>query len=168
MLQQYLNTNRLLAAFVCNLCQELMRGGVITICGHLYCWTCLWPQLKVQTGKPRCPRCKYELILHEDLISFSGEGPHDEWAGHVDVVAQPDNVERPAGMYLADFTYPEWFSVLPTDKVHRVHRVERNLVLIGSLVYADASGVGTWMRAMKWLQYICAALMVILFFLLTV
>lgn len=164
MLQHYLKTNPSLAAFICNLCQELVRGGVITICGHLYCWACLWPQLKLQMDKPHCPRCKYKLILHEDLIPFLGEGPHDEWASTAEVVAQPGNVARPVGMYLVNDKYPEWFFVLPKDTNH--HSVERNLYLIESLLQADSSGLSTCIRVLKWFQYICIILMVLVFFLL--
>lgn len=166
MLQRCLDANHLLAAFMCNLCHELVRGGVITICGHLYCWACLWPQLKVQKGEPHCPRCKYELILHEDLIPFLGEGPHDVWAGNVKVVAQPGNVPRPTGMYLADFKYPEWFSVLPMDEDH--HKIERHLCLLEGLMLADPSDAGICIRLLKWFQYICVALMVLVFCLLTI
>lgn len=157
----YLETNRWLAAYICNLCQELVRGGVITICGHLYCWTCLWPQLKVQLDKPHCPRCKSKLILHEDLIPFLGEGPHDEWANNANakVVAQPDNVARPVGMYLVNDKYPEWFFVLPTDTIHP--RTERNLYLIESMLQADSC-----IKVLKWFQYICVTLLVLVFFLL--
>jgi E3 ubiquitin-protein ligase RNF5 len=30
------------AAFECNICYELSREPVVTYCGHLYCWPCLY------------------------------------------------------------------------------------------------------------------------------
>ena len=30
------------SAFECNVCLELASDPVITLCGHLYCWPCLY------------------------------------------------------------------------------------------------------------------------------
>lgn len=30
------------AAFECNVCLELASEPVVTLCGHLYCWPCLY------------------------------------------------------------------------------------------------------------------------------
>lgn len=137
-----------------------MQGGVITICGHLYCWSCLWPQIKRKILKPRCPRCKYKLILHEDLIPFLGEGPHEQRTTG-DVVAQPGNVSRPAGMYLLDEQYPNWFLVLPSDEF--LERGERNLYLITTLLDLDSSDISDFIRILHWFQYICVIAMAIIF-----
>jgi hypothetical protein len=29
-------------AYECNICLELAKDPVVTLCGHLYCWSCLW------------------------------------------------------------------------------------------------------------------------------
>ncbi|KAL7724652.1 hypothetical protein ACLKA6_008653 [Drosophila palustris] len=86
--------------------QDHVRGGVITICGHLYCWTCLWPKL-YRRSRPRCPRCGRRLILHEDIIPFLSEGPYTCPDNGV-VLAQPRNVPRPTGMYLQIYQYPNF------------------------------------------------------------
>ena len=31
-----------LAPFECNICFELANDAVITLCGHMYCWNCLY------------------------------------------------------------------------------------------------------------------------------
>lgn len=79
--------------YLCRLCKDHVRGGVITICGHLFCWTCLWPKLCYRS-KPRCPRCSRRLILHEDIIPFLSEGPYASPNDGV-ALAQPWNVPRP-------------------------------------------------------------------------
>lgn len=30
------------AAFQCNICYELAKEPVVTLCGHLYCWPCVY------------------------------------------------------------------------------------------------------------------------------
>ena len=30
------------STFECNICYELGREPVVTLCGHLYCWPCLY------------------------------------------------------------------------------------------------------------------------------
>ena len=29
-------------AYECNICLELAKEPVVTLCGHLYCWSCLY------------------------------------------------------------------------------------------------------------------------------
>ena len=30
------------SAFECNICYDLAQSPVVTLCGHLYCWPCLY------------------------------------------------------------------------------------------------------------------------------
>ena len=30
------------SAFECNICYEIAQSPVVTLCGHLYCWPCLY------------------------------------------------------------------------------------------------------------------------------
>ncbi|KAI8046491.1 E3 ubiquitin-protein ligase RNF5 isoform X2 [Drosophila gunungcola] len=92
--------HRFLVPYECNVCQNLVRGGVITICGHLFCWTCLWPRLS-GNGAPQCPHCRHRLILHEDIVPFHGEGPNADSDDNLSL-AQPGSVPRPTGV-LADW-----------------------------------------------------------------
>jgi len=101
--------NRRLAPFLCNVCHQYVRGGVVTICGHLFCWACLWPKVG-DTNSPMCPRCRHRLVLYEDIMPFHGEGPHADEADN-EVLAEPGLVPRPTGMYLCDPKIPNWFVV---------------------------------------------------------
>ena len=44
------------ASFVCNICLDPVKDPVITQCGHLYCWSCLYRWLNTQ--HTTCPVCK--------------------------------------------------------------------------------------------------------------
>jgi hypothetical protein len=42
--------------FECNVCLDTVVDPVVTRCGHLYCWTCLYRWL--HTNHTECPVCK--------------------------------------------------------------------------------------------------------------
>lgn len=44
------------ARFSCNICLDAVKDPVVTPCGHLYCWSCLFRWLK--TYHSTCPVCK--------------------------------------------------------------------------------------------------------------
>lgn len=45
------------SAFICNICLEVTnKDPVVTQCGHLYCWPCLYRWLNTQHST--CPVCK--------------------------------------------------------------------------------------------------------------
>ena len=55
------------SAFICNICLEITnKDPVVTQCGHLYCWPCLYRWLNTQQT-PCCPVCKAGDIL-DDLV----------------------------------------------------------------------------------------------------
>lgn len=57
------------AGFECNICLDVVQDPVVTLCGHLYCWPCMYKWLEVQgasseTEDPlpqQCPVCKAEV-----------------------------------------------------------------------------------------------------------
>jgi hypothetical protein len=44
--------------FECNVCLELAKEPVVTLCGHLFCWPCLWRWMQVSNSARACPVCK--------------------------------------------------------------------------------------------------------------
>lgn len=48
----------------CTLCLEYMRAPTSTLCGHIFCWTCIseWCQ-----EKPECPLCR-QFCLEQNLL----------------------------------------------------------------------------------------------------
>lgn len=61
---------REIADFECNICFDLAQDPVITICGHLHCWPCLYKWLR---QFHECPVCK-AVIEEEKLIPLYGRG----------------------------------------------------------------------------------------------
>ncbi|XP_058760783.1 E3 ubiquitin-protein ligase RMA1H1-like [Vicia villosa] len=70
------------AGFDCNICLECVQDPVVTFCGHLYCWPCIYKWIHMQTSisseyeekqKPQCPVCKSELS-QSSLVPLYGRG----------------------------------------------------------------------------------------------
>ncbi|XP_044462525.1 E3 ubiquitin-protein ligase RMA1H1-like [Mangifera indica] len=65
--------------FDCNICLEFAYEPVVTLCGHLYCWPCIYKWLHVQSASlssdehPQCPVCKAG-ISHTQMVPLYGRG----------------------------------------------------------------------------------------------
>lgn len=67
------------ACFDCSICLDFARDPVVTLCGHLYCWPCIYKWFNSQSVAPapnelpRCPVCKAE-ISEKTVIPLYGRG----------------------------------------------------------------------------------------------
>lgn len=67
--------------FECNICLDLVQDPVVTLCGHLYCWPCIYKWISFQDASPdnpdqqspQCPVCKSE-VSEKTLIPLYGRG----------------------------------------------------------------------------------------------
>lgn len=65
--------------FDCNICFDFAHEPVVTLCGHLYCWPCIYKWLHVQSASlasdehPQCPVCKAD-ISHTTMVPLYGRG----------------------------------------------------------------------------------------------
>jgi len=61
--------------FDCNICLDTATEPVITMCGHLYCWPCIykWLELRRESDGAFCPICKAE-ISSDRMIPVYGRG----------------------------------------------------------------------------------------------
>ncbi|KAH7554267.1 hypothetical protein ACOSP7_028618 [Xanthoceras sorbifolium] len=59
--------------FDCNICLDLARDPVVTCCGHLFCWPCLYRWLHVHSDAKECPVCKGEVTLR-NVTPIYGRG----------------------------------------------------------------------------------------------
>mmetsp|Transcript_113113 Transcript_113113/g.196414 ORF Transcript_113113/g.196414 Transcript_113113/m.196414 type:complete len:195 (-) Transcript_113113:511-1095(-) len=56
--------------FECNICFETAKEPVVTVCGHLFCWSCLFQWIERQ---PECPVCKAGCD-RSNIIPLYGRG----------------------------------------------------------------------------------------------
>lgn len=61
--------------FDCNICLDLARDPVVTCCGHLFCWPCIYRWLHVHSDAKECPVCKGE-VTHKNVTPIYGRGNH--------------------------------------------------------------------------------------------
>ncbi|CAA2973082.1 E3 ubiquitin- ligase TRIM39-like [Olea europaea subsp. europaea] len=59
--------------FDCNICLELAKDPVVTCCGHLFCWPCLYRWLHHHSAAKECPVCKGEVAM-KNVIPINGSG----------------------------------------------------------------------------------------------
>uniref|UniRef100_A0A803Q6N3 E3 ubiquitin-protein ligase RMA n=1 Tax=Cannabis sativa TaxID=3483 RepID=A0A803Q6N3_CANSA len=72
------------AGFDCNICLDTVHDPVVTLCGHLYCWPCIYKWLNFESvssenqepqpqPQPQCPVCKAE-VSQSSLVPLYGRG----------------------------------------------------------------------------------------------
>ncbi|MCI03207.1 RING/U-box superfamily protein [Trifolium medium] len=62
----------------CNICLDLAKEPVVTFCGHLFCWPCLYRWLYLRSsGTKDCPVCKGQ-VSDKNVIPIYGGGNNDE------------------------------------------------------------------------------------------
>ncbi|MCD9646551.1 hypothetical protein HAX54_036471 [Datura stramonium] len=74
--------------FECNICLDLANDPVVTFCGHLYCWPCIfkWIHLRSIPSEnphqlnPQCPVCNAE-VSRRTLSPLYGRGQATESSG---------------------------------------------------------------------------------------
>lgn len=61
------------STFDCNICLDLARDPVVTLCGHLFCWPCLYLWLRRHSTCRDCPVCK-AIVEEEKVVPLYGRG----------------------------------------------------------------------------------------------
>ncbi|KAG9134486.1 hypothetical protein Leryth_021498 [Lithospermum erythrorhizon] len=59
--------------FDCNICLDLAKDPVVTCCGHLFCWPCLYRWLHKHSHAKECPVCKGEVTV-KNVTPIYGRG----------------------------------------------------------------------------------------------
>lgn len=59
--------------FECNICFDLAQDPIVTLCGHLFCWPCLYKWLHIHSHSKECPVCK-AMVEEEKLVPLYGRG----------------------------------------------------------------------------------------------
>ncbi|KAI7861839.1 hypothetical protein BDF14DRAFT_1863411 [Spinellus fusiger] len=77
--------------YECNICFDTATYPVLTLCGHLFCWSCLAQWLNQQSRNPTCPVCKAGCDK-DKIIPIYGRGKEEK-----DPRNDPSIPTRPAG-----------------------------------------------------------------------
>ncbi|KAK9706701.1 hypothetical protein RND81_07G145700 [Saponaria officinalis] len=155
--------------FECNICLDTANDPVVTLCGHLYCWPCIYKWFYVQSASlppddyPQCPVCKAE-ISHTTVIPLYGRGqfpstrdgdavipPRPPACGTralLNAAAQPEHLIRPYNRHNPYQEHPqsdseevETSSSLFNQTSDSVANVFQPVVgLFGEMVYARVFG----------------------------
>eukprot|EP01080_Neovahlkampfia_damariscottae_P006013 gene6013-10015_t len=97
--------------FECNICFDSAENPVVTLCGHLFCWTCLHKWIDSQTNSLLvCPVCKAG-IKHENIIPIYGRGGNNEAKKNI---PQENTPERPRGQRPEPTRNPNYVPNQPT------------------------------------------------------
>ncbi|XP_074294326.1 uncharacterized protein LOC141622167 [Silene latifolia] len=67
------NNNNDVGDFECNICLDLAQDPIVTSCGHLFCWPCLYRWLHYHSKSQECPVCK-ALVQGNKLVPLYGRG----------------------------------------------------------------------------------------------
>ncbi|XP_052175215.1 uncharacterized protein LOC127790029 [Diospyros lotus] len=59
--------------FDCNICLDMAKEPVVTCCGHLFCWPCLYRWLHLHSFAKECPVCKGE-VTSKSITPIYGRG----------------------------------------------------------------------------------------------
>ncbi|PWA93164.1 Zinc finger, RING/FYVE/PHD-type [Artemisia annua] len=59
--------------FDCNICLDMASEPVVTCCGHLFCWPCLYRWLHIHSDVKECPICKGEMTT-KSVTPIYGRG----------------------------------------------------------------------------------------------
>uniref|UniRef100_A0A915CP06 RING-type E3 ubiquitin transferase n=1 Tax=Ditylenchus dipsaci TaxID=166011 RepID=A0A915CP06_9BILA len=59
--------------YECNICLEMAKDAVVSMCGHLFCWPCLHQWFDTRPNRQVCPVCKAS-ISKEKVIPLYGRG----------------------------------------------------------------------------------------------
>lgn len=99
------SNNNDVGSFECNICFELAQDPIVTLCGHLFCWPCLYKWLHLHAQSQECPVCK-AIIEEQKLVPLYGRGktPTDPRSKSVPGVQIP---QRPTGQRPATAPSPD-------------------------------------------------------------
>uniref|UniRef100_A0A7N2R8G2 E3 ubiquitin-protein ligase RMA n=1 Tax=Quercus lobata TaxID=97700 RepID=A0A7N2R8G2_QUELO len=115
--------------FNCNICWQLAKDPIVTQCGLLYCWPCLYRWLHFHTKFRGCPVC--EAIIEEyKLVPLYGIGSEGKEAKDLDPNSQKSIPKRPAGPRPETATSPPAPRRRPRPMLRAAFAVTAQLVLI--------------------------------------
>lgn len=81
--------------FDCNICLDYAQDPIVTLCGHLYCWSCIYKWINHKNSGPQqCPVCKADLS-QATIVPLYGRGDTTSRANHVSKGPSASHLEIP-------------------------------------------------------------------------
>jgi len=82
------------SVFDCNICLDLAKNPVVTCCGHLFCWPCLYRWLHLRSSQTKaCPVCKGEVTDKNAIPIYGGENNvevrHEDSSSTLQIPSRP-------------------------------------------------------------------------------
>ncbi|KAL2944206.1 E3 ubiquitin-protein ligase RMA1H1 [Bienertia sinuspersici] len=148
-------------SFDCNICFDLAHEPVVTLCGHLYCWACIFKWFHVQTSSSQstqqkaCPVCKSNisqsslipLYCHSPPRAEDGRGksPHEVIPPRPTLVNSPSNHQLPSNPFESrypPFRYGNYASISSLNHMSPTMAgiINPTIELLGELVYTRRLG----------------------------
>mmetsp|Transcript_5800 Transcript_5800/g.17326 ORF Transcript_5800/g.17326 Transcript_5800/m.17326 type:complete len:205 (+) Transcript_5800:189-803(+) len=90
------STNPAAPCFECNICFDNPCDPVVTECGHLYCWKCLFKWMQTKSNCPLCPVCKSKVEKNK-VIPVYGRGMQDRKDPREETITEEKLPPRPRG-----------------------------------------------------------------------
>ncbi|KAL7311728.1 hypothetical protein PS15m_009451 [Mucor circinelloides] len=165
-IQQDVTINKQL--YECNICLDIARYPVLTLCGHLFCWKCLVVWLKtcnLENQPTTCPVCLKTCDENNDIIPVYGRGEEKQEA---------DMPKRPRGRRPEVITYTmratstgehegiEGFRLFNRlISVHSTSQILPSLTMDGHAIIVETGQTGILSRLV--LMLVCLYLVAILF-----
>lgn len=81
--------------FECNICLDTAKEPVVTQCGHLYCWKCIYEWIQQPRETLICPVCKSGISKDNLTPIFTKDNNEDPRAKNNQGGEQQDNEEIP-------------------------------------------------------------------------
>ena len=79
--------------FECTICLDTAKEPVLTKCGHMFCWPCIYNWLDSKEGKTKCPNCKNQ-ITKNDLIPVYSSNENEENTNRFKNIPKRPKAER--------------------------------------------------------------------------
>ena len=79
--------------FECTICLDTAKEPVLTKCGHMFCWPCIYNWLDSKQGRAKCPNCK-NIITKDDLIPVYANGENKDNTNRFKNIPKRPKAER--------------------------------------------------------------------------
>ena len=81
--------------FECTICLETAKEPVLTKCGHMFCWPCIYNWLDSKGGRAKCPNCKNEITKNDLIPVYSNEENKDNTNRFKNIPKRPKAERNP-------------------------------------------------------------------------